>query len=90
LTDQRVVYGSDAKPPTGSLALSSADDLNTPLYLSDIQSDHESESANSYPGGASSSDFGEEKLSMNREDSAYEAYLQHTRNLFDERLSAGD
>lgn len=81
------MYGSDAKP-AGSLGLGSVDDLNAPLNFPEIQSDHESE--HQCESEATSSDFGPEKLSMNREDSAYEAYMQHTINLFDERLSACD
>lgn len=79
------------KQPRGSSTLSSTDDRTTPLlfHQSDILSacsDNESDNMNSNSYNITiSSDYDEEKY---REDSANEAYMQYTRNLYDERLSA--
>lgn len=79
------------KQPRGSSTLSSNDDRTNPLIYPLTEpystfSDNESDNmTHSYNGRTISSDYDEEKY---REDSAYEAYMQHARNLFDERLSA--
>jgi hypothetical protein len=103
-SNPRVVYGapapgvsSDHKQTLGSSTLSS-DDLTGPLlrqqqsellsYYTSGFSDNESDAhSSSYHVDTTSGDFDEEKY---REDSAHEAYLQHTRNLIEERLSAYD